>query len=57
MITGTVPPLWKMRQGVKIEDGVVKMLEEGDNVWVLISPREALYLNTETYEIIKRRIN
>lgn len=54
-VTGTVPTIQKLIQGISTIDGYVSMLEDGDNRWVYMRQGDILYLNTENCEIIIHR--
>lgn len=53
-ITGTLPPLLKITQGVQNDSGTLKMQDDGDNRYVEIPNNLGLYLNTGTLEIVRR---
>lgn len=51
----SAPAPFTVKQGVQVDNGVVNMLVEGDNRWILVPEGKAVYLNTETNEITIRR--
>jgi hypothetical protein len=51
-ITGTVPPIKNLDQGIQEIDGNPHMLDDGDARWVYVNQGDVLYLSEDSEIII-----